>query len=178
MIRRGGWTLAPFGPVWPCLLLRSRLEMRPGWPWLASSGVARSGETFNSVAFGCIQLHFPFSEPSSSEALRRQEPRTQPFLPSAPCALRCRARWIPAFAGMTAGFAGTTHVTNVRVGAAMGQWAVVVGFGVGRTFGWCEVRAVRERPLHQTGDGMRGLGSQTKCNIRLRCCHGIHTGHH
>ena len=26
------------------------------WPWLASSGVARSGETFNSVAFGCIWL--------------------------------------------------------------------------------------------------------------------------
>ena len=61
--------------------------------------------------------------------LRRQEPRTQPFRPSAPCALRCRARWIPAFAGMTARFAGTTYATNVKVGVAMGQWAVVVGWG-------------------------------------------------
>ena len=35
-------------------------SMRPRWPRLASSGVARRGETFNSVAFGCIRLHsFP-----------------------------------------------------------------------------------------------------------------------
>ena len=34
------------------------------WPWLASSGVARSGETFNSVAFGCISSHFPNPHPN------------------------------------------------------------------------------------------------------------------
>ena len=68
--------LAPFGSR---LLLAARLKMRPQWthlafrghtahsyhcasmrprrPRLASSGVARSGETFNSVAFSCIWLH-------------------------------------------------------------------------------------------------------------------------
>ena len=39
--------------------------------------------------------------------------------------------WIPAFAGTTEYFVKTTHVDNVRVGAAMGQWAVVVGLGAG-----------------------------------------------
>ena len=38
---------------------------------------------------------------------------------------------VPAFAGTTGYFAQTTHVDNVRVGAAMGQWAVVVGLGAG-----------------------------------------------
>ena len=74
-----------FGSIWPRLLLAARLEMRPPWtrlalrwhtahswhcasmrprwPWLASSGVARSGETFNSVAFGCISSHFPNPHP-------------------------------------------------------------------------------------------------------------------
>ena len=78
------------GPIWPCLALftpsweagngatvasfgppltRRLWASRPWlWPRVASLEVARSGETFNSVAFGCIQLHFPFSEPSSSEA--------------------------------------------------------------------------------------------------------------
>ena len=62
------------GPIWPCLasftpsgeagngatvasfgtpLTRTRWA---SWPWLASLRVARSGETFNSVAFGCISL--------------------------------------------------------------------------------------------------------------------------
>ena len=66
------------GPIWPCLAsftptveagngatvasfgtppTRTRWASRPWlWPWLASSGVTRSGETFNSVAFGCISL--------------------------------------------------------------------------------------------------------------------------
>ena len=66
------------GPIWPCLasftpsgeagneatvasvgppLTRRHWASWPWlWPWLASSGVARSGETFNSVAFGCISL--------------------------------------------------------------------------------------------------------------------------
>ena len=65
-----------FGSIWPRLLLARRLEMRPPrphlahrwhtahswhcasmrprWPWL---GVARSGETFKTVAFSCIWLH-------------------------------------------------------------------------------------------------------------------------
>ena len=67
------------GPIWPCLAsftptvearneatLASfgtpltpthRASMRPRWPRLASSGVRRSGVTFNSVAFSCIWLH-------------------------------------------------------------------------------------------------------------------------
>ena len=66
------------GPIWPCLasftpsgeagngatvasfgtpLTRTRWASWPWlWPWLASLRVARSGETFNSVAFGCISL--------------------------------------------------------------------------------------------------------------------------
>ena len=46
---------------------------------------------------------------------------------------------VPVFAGTTAGFAGTTHVTNVRAGGAMAQWVVVVGVGVrlGVTPGTC-----------------------------------------
>ena len=76
------------GPIWPCLALFTPSHeagneatvasfgtpFTPTWwagrpwlrPWLASSGVARSGETFNSVAFGCISLHFLSSEPSPS----------------------------------------------------------------------------------------------------------------
>ena len=38
---------------------------------------------------------------------------------------------VPAFAGTTGGFAETTHVTNVRAGAAAAQWAVVVGLALG-----------------------------------------------
>ena len=81
--RRGG--VNP-GPIWPCLasftpndeagneatvasfgtaLTRTRWASWPWlWPWLASSGVPRSDETFNSVAFGCISLLFLSSEPS------------------------------------------------------------------------------------------------------------------
>ena len=71
--RRGG--VDP-GPIWPCLasftpsgeteneatLASFGTPPTPthcaSWPWLASSGVPRSGETFNSVAFGCISLLF------------------------------------------------------------------------------------------------------------------------
>ena len=63
------------GLIWPCLALFTptvEAENEAGvasfgppvtrrhwasWPWLASSGVAVSGETFNSVAFGCISSH-------------------------------------------------------------------------------------------------------------------------
>ena len=73
-----GWGLIP-GPIWPCLAsFTPTVEAGNGatvasfgppltrrhwaswlWlrPWLASSGVARRGETFKSVAFGCISLH-------------------------------------------------------------------------------------------------------------------------
>ena len=119
------------GPLWPRLALHSLVGGGPvgpgcglGWPRQEWPGVAKPLIQLHSVAFGCISLS---PNPHPRRLLRRQEPRTQPFLPSAPCALRCRARWIPAFAGMTAGFAGTTYVTNVRGGAAIGQWAVVVG---------------------------------------------------
>ena len=68
-----------FGSIWPRLLLAARLKMRPLWPhfgtplahrslvplasmrprWprLASSGAARSGETFKTVSFGLIPSH-------------------------------------------------------------------------------------------------------------------------
>ena len=67
------------GPIWPCLASftptveagneatvasfgppvtrRHWASVASLWLCLASSGVARSGETFNSVAFGCISLH-------------------------------------------------------------------------------------------------------------------------
>ena len=41
----------------PPLTRTRRASVASWWPWLASSGVARSGETFNSVAFGCISFH-------------------------------------------------------------------------------------------------------------------------
>ena len=40
-----------------------------------------------------------------------------------------RGRGACAFAGTTGAFVRTTHVDNVGVGAAMAQWAVVVGLG-------------------------------------------------
>ena len=84
----GGGGGVSTGPDWPCLALvtptreaeneatavsfgtpstRTRWASRPWWwPWLAlvtdpgvGLGVGRSGETFNSVAFGCISSHFP-----------------------------------------------------------------------------------------------------------------------
>ena len=48
------------GPIWPCLALFTptvEVGMRPPWPWLASSGVARSDETFKTVSFGLIPSH-------------------------------------------------------------------------------------------------------------------------
>ena len=40
----GGGSLASFGPVWPRLLLRSRLEMRPPWPCLALGSLVRADQ--------------------------------------------------------------------------------------------------------------------------------------
>ena len=110
-----------WGLIWLHLLLAERLKMRPGWPRLASSGVARSGESFNSVAFDCISLH---------------------SLSSMPWGFTRTLAWIPAFAGMTdrgpgmrgsrlsrerrSAFVVTTRTTNVRAGGATTQWAVVV----------------------------------------------------
>ena len=79
-------------PGWSRLALRSLVRVsqcgatvRPRWPRLASSGVARSGETFNSVAFDCISLH---------------------SLSSTPWGFTRTLAWIPAFAGMTGQGAG------------------------------------------------------------------------
>ena len=76
------------GPIWPCLapFTPSRaMEMRPVWPrfglpltrtrwaswpwlwpWLASSGVPRSGEIFISVSYSLIESHSLSPEPPSS----------------------------------------------------------------------------------------------------------------
>ena len=76
---RGSDEMELRGPIWPCSasftpngeagneatvaslgppLTRTRWASRPWlWPWLASSGVARSGETFNSVSFSRISSH-------------------------------------------------------------------------------------------------------------------------
>ena len=86
--RERRWGRVNPGPIWPCLasftpsgeaeneatvasfgtpLTPTHCASWPWlWPWLASSGVARSGETFNSVAFGCISLLFLSSGPSPS----------------------------------------------------------------------------------------------------------------
>ena len=122
-----GWGLIP-GPIWPCLAsFTPTVEAGNGatvasfgppltrrhwaswlWlrPWLASSGVARRGETFKSVAFGCISLH-------SLSSTRGRDAR---FPPS-------RERRNE--------FAETTHTTNVRAGRAMAQRAFVVNVGRG-----------------------------------------------
>ena len=111
-----------FGSIWLNSLLAGRLKMRPGWSRLASSGVARSGETFNSLPFASISTH---------------------SLSSMPWGFTRTLAWIPAFAGMTGQGAGdarfppsrerrsafvvTTRTTNVRAGGATTQWAVVAG---------------------------------------------------
>ena len=62
-------TVASFGTP----LTRTQWASGPWlWPWLASSGVAGSGETFNSVAFGCISLHSlsPNPHPCLDSSLR------------------------------------------------------------------------------------------------------------
>ena len=96
-----------FGSIWPRLLLAERLEMRPPWPhlahrwhtahswhcasmrprwpWLASSGVARSGQTFNSVAFGCISLHSCRLRGNGGGEFRSGQPLIQLYL----VAFRC-----------------------------------------------------------------------------------------
>ena len=100
---------AEMRPGWSRLALRSLVRVsqrgatvRPRWPRLASSGVARSGGTFNSVAFDCISLH-------SLSSTRARDAR---FPPS-------RER--------RSAFVVTTHTTTVRAGAATAQWAIVVG---------------------------------------------------
>ena len=98
------------GPIWPCLasftpsgeveneagvvsfgiaLTRTRWASWPWlWPWLASSGVPRSGETFNSVAFGCIWLHSC-----------RLDPRPRPYPGGEGICPPSRGCEVPAFAG-------------------------------------------------------------------------------
>ena len=158
------------GPIWPCLALftptveagngatvasfgppltRRRWASRPWlWPWLASAGVARSGETFNSVAFGCIQLHFPFSEPSSAEASAKTGTSDTTLPPLRPvCAPLSRTldsslRWNDGV--QCRGWCSYGAMGSCRLG-----WAVRLR--------WRDLRAVREPPLHPNmGAGMRG----------------------
>ena len=77
-------------------------------PRLASSGVARSDKTFNSVSFSS---HFV----------------SIPVVYAGDGGLGCE---VPAFAGTTVGFTKTTHATNVRAGrgdGAMGICHVLAG---------------------------------------------------
>ena len=49
------------GPRWPRLALRSLVRGGPAWPCFDCGGLITSGQerqTLNSVAFGCISLHF------------------------------------------------------------------------------------------------------------------------
>ena len=157
------------GPIWPCLALftptveagngatvasfgppltRRRWASRPWlWPWLASAGVARSGETFNSVAFGCIQLHFPFSEPSSSEASAKTGTSDTTLPPLRPvCAPLSRTldsslRWNDGgirgndVCDQCKGWGSHGAMGSCRLG-----WAVRLR--------WRDLWAVREPPLH------------------------------
>ena len=77
--------------------------MRPRWPRLASSRVARSDETFKTVSFSLIQSH-------SSRLPRGRDARSPPS----------RERRYA--------FVVTTHTTTVRAGAATAQWAFVAGW--------------------------------------------------
>ena len=103
------------GPIWPCLAPftpsgeagneatvasfgtpLTRIA-GPAWPCFDCGGLITSGQerqTLNSVAFGCIWLHFLSSEPSPS--------------------------WIPAFAGMAEGTAATRRrESHPRRGTAL-----------------------------------------------------------
>ena len=94
-------------PIWPCLALftpSGEAGMRPVWPRWASSRVARSGETFKTVSFRLISSHFVSFRLISSHFV------------------------VDAGSGMR-GFRlpGDGTCNQCRVGAAMAQWAVVVG---------------------------------------------------
>ena len=105
-----GLILGPICPVWPCLLLRSRLKMRPPWLRLAHRSLLRGGPagpgcglgwprqewrrvagTFNSVAFGCISLD-PYR-------LRRLGMRGSLGSQTAGVRLLCRERLTPTRRG-------------------------------------------------------------------------------
>ena len=96
--RRGG--VNP-GPIWPCLasftpsgeaengatvasfgtaLTRTRWASWPWlWPWLALSRVARSGEIFSLVAFGCIWLLFLSSTRGRDASFPRRQEQRRPM---------------------------------------------------------------------------------------------------
>ena len=93
-------------PRWPRLALRSLVGTGPagpgcglGWPRQEWPGVAKVLIRLHLVAFGCIPI------------------------------VLSRARGLCLRGNDDDAFVGTTHVDNVGVGAAMAQWAVVVGLG-------------------------------------------------
>ena len=93
-------------PEWPRLALRSLVSVEPQWPRVASSRVATSGETFLSVAFSCIWVHFLPFHPSSSPSPKGD--LCIATLPPARSTLtRCFASTSP-YKGEVPAFAGTT----------------------------------------------------------------------
>ena len=108
------------GPPWPRLALRSLVRAGPVgrwlWPWLASSGVARSGETFKSLSFPLISCHssrsrwrwgqdarFPACAGSDGGVARSGEPLIQSHFVSFPIPRTLILRLLPGGEGTCRG---------------------------------------------------------------------------
>ena len=101
----------PFRPSTPCAL-RCRARWIPAFAGMTGPGAGTSDTTLPPLRRVCAPLSRTLdSSLRWNDGAWRGEHRTQPFRSSAPCALRCRVRWIPAFAGMTGPGAGTTDTT-------------------------------------------------------------------
>ena len=113
---RRGWneaTVASFGTPFT----RTRRASRPWlWPWLASSGVARSGETFKSLSFPLISCHssrsrwrwgqdarFPACAGSDGGVARSGEPLIQSHFVSFPIPRTLILRLLPGGEGTCRG---------------------------------------------------------------------------
>ena len=162
--RGGGDPLALFGPVWPRLLLSSRLEMRPGWPRLAHRSLLRGRPVgpgwphhrlARLVAEPLIQLHLvascrkcPGAAPSSSPGFQpssngRLGAGMRLGLHPHPSLLPSREKGPDRLRGNDGGIRVNDACRQCKAGATMGQWAVVVGWGA---------------PLHvQRRDSMRSM---------------------
>ena len=117
------------------------------------SGVRRSGKTFNFRPFPLI----------SDLRLRFVPSRERRMCPSAPCALRCLARWIPAFAGMTGTGDRDARFPSARERRGATQECV----GVAKLLISAHFRSFPIIPLVDAGGGLhphQGLDSSHRWN--------------